>query len=125
MQPTATSRNKALSASDIRLVAILNSLLAIAFMVTIASGIWLNVAWRDDADALVSSLRTWHLVSGIASVVTGCMHVWVNRGWYRHLLQVEPSKWYYVVQFRLMPIFTMLLPRWRSRASSSSAACTA
>ncbi|MDO4319807.1 MAG: hypothetical protein Q4C34_04455 [Bacteroidales bacterium] len=108
MHPIATSKDKTIRPAGIRFVAVLNSLLAIAFMVTIASGIWLNTAWRDDSAELVTSLRTWHLVAGIVSIISGCMHIWVNRGWYRHLLQVEPSKWYCVVQYRLMPVFTML-----------------
>lgn len=109
MRPIVSSKNSDPEVAEIRLVVVFSSLLVIAFIVAIASGIWLNSAWCDDApEAVVDSLRVWHLVSGIISIVLGCVHVWFNRGWYRHLLQVEPSEWYRVVQYRLMPVMTML-----------------
>jgi len=102
------TRTRTISLTDTRLGAIVTALLAISFLVTIAGGIWLNTALRDDDGAVEASLRVWHLVSGLSFIVFGCIHVWLNRTWYIRLLQVEPRNWYGVAQYRLMPIFTML-----------------
>lgn len=81
--------------------------LGIAFVMTVALGIWMNHAVENLNNHLAAQLKVAHLVSGLVFIILASVHIWRNRGWWASLFTAESDTWRSNAYKRVAPIFLL------------------
>lgn len=73
---------KHVSASEWRLVGLLNVTLFVLLVLTVVYGFITNAAWHSHDLPLHHRAKEVHLVLGLCFIGFACVHAWVNKWWY-------------------------------------------
>lgn len=80
---------------------------AVALVLTVGSGIWMNHATEAGSLTLASHIAVAHAVCGILFIVLALTHVWNNRRRYADMM-AQPNSWRLHADQRVWPVYTVL-----------------
>lgn len=91
-----------------RAVVALNIFLGLSFVGAVLTGLWMNYAWAADDISLMRAVGAGHWACGMTMIVTGTIHIYINRWWYRRLCTVPSQTWGQMASSRLLSLQTLM-----------------